>query len=90
LVRAKKVKKILRKLKIQVSPKKKKEVHTGCPRVAKKLHNLFVFRDISLYIFVADQRIWVNVIIWILKKKSPISAPSRWDYHNFALAGFRI
>jgi hypothetical protein len=26
--------------------------HTGCPRVAKKLHNLFVIKDINFYFFL--------------------------------------
>jgi hypothetical protein len=29
-------------------------VHTGCPRVAKKLHNLFVIKDINFYFFLDD------------------------------------
>jgi hypothetical protein len=29
-----------------------KNIHTGCPRVAKKLHNLFVIKDIKSYFFL--------------------------------------
>jgi hypothetical protein len=28
--------------------------HTGCPRVVKKLHNLFVIKDINFFIFLDD------------------------------------
>jgi hypothetical protein len=28
--------------------------HTGCPRVAKKLHNLFVIKDINFFFLVYD------------------------------------
>jgi hypothetical protein len=27
-------------------------IHTGCPRVAKNLHNLFVIKDINFYFFL--------------------------------------
>jgi hypothetical protein len=29
-------------------------IYTGCPRVAKKLHNLFVIKDINFYLFLDD------------------------------------
>jgi hypothetical protein len=29
-------------------------VYTGCPRDAKKLHNLFVIKDINFYFFLDD------------------------------------
>jgi hypothetical protein len=29
-------------------------VYTGCPRVAKKLHNLFVIKDINFFFFLDD------------------------------------
>jgi hypothetical protein len=29
-------------------------IHTGCPRVAKKLHNLFVIKDINFFFFLDD------------------------------------
>jgi hypothetical protein len=29
-------------------------IDTGCPRVAKKLHNLFVIKDINFYFFLDD------------------------------------
>jgi hypothetical protein len=28
--------------------------YTGCPRVAKKLHNLFVIKDINFFFFLDD------------------------------------
>jgi hypothetical protein len=28
--------------------------YTGCPRVAKKLHNLFVNKDINFFFFLVD------------------------------------
>jgi hypothetical protein len=31
-----------------------KQLHTRCPRVAKKLHNLFVIKDINFYFFLDD------------------------------------
>jgi hypothetical protein len=31
-----------------------KYLHTECPRVAKKLHNLFVIKDINFYFFLDD------------------------------------
>jgi hypothetical protein len=31
---------------------KKKSLYTGCPRAAKKLHNLFVIKDINFFFFL--------------------------------------
>jgi hypothetical protein len=31
-----------------------KLVHTGCPRVAKRLHNLCVIKDINFFFFLDD------------------------------------
>jgi hypothetical protein len=31
-----------------------KYIHTGCPRVAKKLHTLFVLKDIDFFFFLDD------------------------------------
>jgi hypothetical protein len=36
------------------SLKKKLTIHTGCPRVTKKLHNLFVIKDINFFFFLDD------------------------------------
>jgi hypothetical protein len=33
---------------------KKIILHTGCPTDAKKLHNLFVIKDINFYFFLDD------------------------------------
>jgi hypothetical protein len=34
--------------------KKYSKPYTGCPRVAKKLHNLFVIKDINFFFFLDD------------------------------------
>jgi hypothetical protein len=33
---------------------KKESFYTGCPRAAKKLHNLFVIKDINFFFFLDD------------------------------------
>jgi hypothetical protein len=38
----------------QVVGESGKLVHTGCPRVAKKLHNLLVIKDINFLFFLDD------------------------------------
>jgi hypothetical protein len=34
--------------------KTEKNIHTGCPRVAKKLHNMFVIKDINFFFILSD------------------------------------
>jgi hypothetical protein len=32
----------------------RRSVYTGCPKVAKKLHNLFVIKDANFFFFIDD------------------------------------